>query len=196
MKDYTVYSDEELIEMLRDGDDAITDYLMDKYKHLVRKEASHMFILGADKEDLIQEGMIGLYKAIRDYDNGRDASFFTFADLCVSRQMYSAVKSSARKKHSMLNEYISVFGGADVDDDETRHLIDMLESERQFNPENYVIDRENVSEIWDIVDEIGSPLERSVFELHVIGMSPQQIAAILAREQKSTDNALAGIKSK
>ena len=96
---YESENDEVLIRRLRDGENDITDYIMDKYKNLVRKKAATMFILGADRDDLIQEGMIGLFKAIRDYDSGRDASFYTFADLCISRQMYSAIQASNRKKH-------------------------------------------------------------------------------------------------
>ena len=105
-KAYTGISDEELIVRLRDGEMGITEFLMEKYKNLVRSKAKSMYILGADSEDLIQEGMIGLFKALRDYDIGRDASFLTFADLCVSRQMYTAVQASRRKKHFPLNTYI------------------------------------------------------------------------------------------
>ena len=110
MLDYGQVTDEELIVRLRDGEKQITDYIMDKYKNLVRSKAGSMFILGADRDDLIQEGMIGLFKAIRDYDCGRDASFFTFAELCISRQMYTAVQASRRKKHAPLNTYISLYG--------------------------------------------------------------------------------------
>ncbi len=98
-EDYSRYTDEELLVNLRDGEPGIMDYIMNKYKNLVRSKAKSMYILGADSEDLIQEGMIGLFKAVRDYDTGRDASFSTFADLCVSRQMYTAVQASRRKKH-------------------------------------------------------------------------------------------------
>ena len=107
---YKDKTDEEIILSLKDDEDsAAVDFIMDKYKNLVKKKARSMFILGADREDLIQEGMIGLFKAIRDYDYGRDASFATFADLCVSRQMYSAIQASARKKHAPLNGYISIY---------------------------------------------------------------------------------------
>ena len=106
---YSQYSDEELILRLRDGEERITDYIIDKYKNLVKSKAKCMYILGADNEDLIQEGMIGLFKAVRDYDCGRDASFFTFADLCISRQMYTAVQASRRQKHAPLNSYISLY---------------------------------------------------------------------------------------
>ena len=107
---YSDIDDEQLIVRIHDGgQDDITDYIMNKYKNLVRKKAASMYILGADKDDLIQEGMIGLFKAVRDYDCGRDASFATFAELCISRQMYSAIKSLSRKKHAPLNSYISIY---------------------------------------------------------------------------------------
>ena len=113
-KEYGNSSDEELILRLRDGEEAITDYIMDKYKNMVRSKAKSMYILGADREDLIQEGMIGLFKAVRDYDTGRDASFFTFAELCVSRQMYTAIQAAGRQKHMPLNTYVSLYAdGAD-----------------------------------------------------------------------------------
>lgn len=111
-RDYGQYSDEELIIRLRDGEGSITEYLMNKYKNLVRSKAKSMYLLGADNDDLIQEGMIGLFKALRDYDSGRDASFLTFADLCVSRQMYTAVQASRRQKHIPLNTYVSLYGSA------------------------------------------------------------------------------------
>ncbi len=110
MPDLEQATDEELIVRLRDGEQQITDYIMEKYKNLVRNKAGSMYILGADRDDLIQEGMIGLFKAIRDFDSGRDASFFTFAELCISRQMYSAVQAAGRMKHIPLNSYISLYG--------------------------------------------------------------------------------------
>lgn len=109
-KKFDGVTDEELIEHLREGEYQVTDYIMEKYKNLVRSKAQSMYILGADNEDLIQEGMIGLFKAIRDYDRGRDAGFCTFADLCVSRQMYKAIQASKRQKHTPLNTYISLYG--------------------------------------------------------------------------------------
>ena len=109
MAGYQGMTDEQLIEKLRDGDQAIMDYLMEKYKNLVRKEANAMYLLGGDTDDLIQEGMIGLFKAVRDYKIGSEASFYTFAKLCVSRQMYSAIEASKRKKHSPLNSYVSLY---------------------------------------------------------------------------------------
>ena len=126
MRQYNDFTDEELVIRARDGEEEITEYLMDKYKNLVRSKASTMFILGADREDLIQEGMIGLFKAVRDYDSGRDASFYTFAELCISRQMYTALQASGRKKHSPLNTYVSIYQGHD--EEEGVGLIDALEN--------------------------------------------------------------------
>ncbi len=146
-KDYTGSSDEELIVRLRDGETGITDFLMDKYKNLVRSKAKSMYILGADSEDLIQEGMIGLFKALRDYDMGRDASFLTFADLCVSRQMYTAVQASRRKKHSPLNSYISLYSDVSQKGEnggEETELVNVLSSLSEKSPEEKWIDRENM----------------------------------------------------
>ena len=123
---YETMTDEQLLELYRDGQKEIEDYLMVKYKNLVRKKANSMYILGGDTEDLIQEGMIGLFKAVRDYDFGRDSGFYTFADLCISRQMYTAVQAAGRKKHWPLNSYISLYGGIYDDgesDGEKRNLV-------------------------------------------------------------------------
>ncbi|MBO5241158.1 MAG: sigma-70 family RNA polymerase sigma factor, partial [Lachnospiraceae bacterium] len=129
--------------MLRDGQQEVVDFLMNKYKNLVRSRAKTMYILGADTEDLIQEGMIGLFKAIRDYDFGRDAGFYTFAQLCISRQIYTAVQASGRKKHMPLNTYISIYSEvtADGENGQKMELSGMLESEEK-SPEESMIDRE------------------------------------------------------
>ena len=108
-KNYSKLSDIELIELSREGENGVTDFIMNKYKNLVRSKAQSMYILGADNDDLIQEGMIGLFKAVRDFDCGRDASFFTFADLCISRQMYKAIQASKRQKHTPLNTYVPLY---------------------------------------------------------------------------------------
>lgn len=148
-REYGSYSDEELIVRLRDGEERITEYLMNKYKNLVRRKARSMYILGADGDDLIQEGMIGLFKALRDYDSGRDASFLTFADLCVSRQMYTAVQASKRQKHIPLNTYVSLYGsaGTNRDGEEEESLVNVLSDVAGTNPEDVVIDRENVIQL-------------------------------------------------
>lgn len=199
--DYADYSDEELIVRLRDGEEAITDYIMDKYKNLVRSKAKSMYILGADNEDLIQEGMIGLFKAVRDYDSGRDASFFTFADLCVSRQMYTAVQASGRKKHIPLNSYVSFYStgaedGRGAGEDGELSFLNVLQSESGKSPEELLIDRENLEGLERIIERELSGFEKQVLDLYVTGMSYSQIAKVLGRDEKSTDNALQRMKSK
>lgn len=193
--DYSQYSDEELLVQLREGEDGITDYLMNKYKGLVRHKAKSMYILGADNDDLIQEGMIGLFKALRDYDSGRDASFATFADLCVSRQMYTAVQASRRQKHIPLNTYVSLNGsvGREGDDEE---LSEMLAARFEQSPEEVLIDRENVVLLEKIIERELSAFEKQVLDLYLTGMGYQQIAKVLGRDDKSTDNALQRLKNK
>ena len=195
--DYEQYTDEELIVRLRDGEEKITDYIMDKYKNLVKSKAKSMYILGADREDLIQEGMIGLFKAIRDYDIGRDASFFTFADLCVSRQMYTAVQAAGRKKHSPLNTYISLYSNsAEKDGGEEGELVNSLISKADLNPEDLLIDKENVELIEKTIEKELSSFEKQVLDLYLTGMKYTQIAKVLGKDEKSTDNALQRIKNK
>lgn len=197
--DYTNISDEELIVRLRDGETHITDFIMDKYKNLVRSKAKTMYILGADTEDLIQEGMIGLFKAIRDYDSGRDASFFTFADLCISRQMYTAVQASRREKHAPLNSYVSLYSvnsTTEKEEGEEVQLVNALASRTDINPEDMLIDKENVENLEKIIEKELSSFEKEVLDLYVVGMSYSQIARILGRDEKSTDNALQRIKNK
>lgn len=197
MTDYGLYSDEELILRLRDGETAITDYIMEKYKNLVKSKAKSMFILGADSDDLIQEGMIGLFKAIRDYDSGRDAGFATFADLCVSRQMYTAVQASRRQKHTPLNSYISLYGtNREPGENDEAELINSLVSKVEINPEDLLIDKENVENLAKRIENELSSFENQVLDLYLTGMSYSQIARVLGKDEKSTDNALSRIKSK
>lgn len=199
---YDVFTDEELMEKLHDGDTQITEYIMNKYKNLVRKKAQSMFILGADGEDLIQEGMIGLFKAIRDYDMGRDVNFFTFAELCISRQIYTAVQASNRKKHMPLNTYVSLYSGmGDFNDGEhgaleQATLLNVLPSGMEQNPENMVIDKENVEIIEKMIEKELSGFEKQVLDLYLTGMHYLEIGKVLGRDGKSTDNALQRIKSK
>lgn len=194
---YEQYSDEELIVRLRDGEAQITDYIMEKYKNLVKSKAKSMYILGADREDLIQEGMIGLFKAIRDYDIGRDASFFTFADLCVSRQMYTAVQAAGRQKHAPLNTYISLYANmSGQEDGEEREMINDIISQAEKNPEELLIDRENLELLEKAIDKELSGFEKRVLDLYLTGMKYTQIAKVLGRDDKSTDNALQRIKNK
>ena len=195
MKEFSDFTDEELIIRYRDGDKQIMDYLMDKYKHVVRSKASRMFILGADKDDLIQEGMIGLFKAVRDYDSGRDASFLTFADLCVSRQMYTAIQAANRKKHLPLNSYISLYKNSE-DEILEGQLIGAIRDFSEQNPEEILIDRENVEALQTIIDQELSTFERQVLELSMTGMGYIDIARLLGKDPKSTDNALNRVKTK
>ncbi len=195
---YGQCSDEELILYLRDGDENIIDYIMEKYKDLVKSKAKSMYILGADNDDLIQEGMIGLFKAVRDYDSGRDASFFTFADLCISRQMYTAVQASGRKKHAPLNSYISLYShvASGNGQDEDAELVSFLASKAELSPEEMMIDKENVENLEKTIERELSAFEKQVLDLYLTGMSYVQIAKVLGKDEKSADNALQRIKGK
>ncbi len=196
-KKYQSETDEMLIERLRDGERDIIDFIMNKYKNLVRSKAKSMYILGADTEDLIQEGMIGLFKAIRDYDAGRDASFLTFAELCISRQMYTAVQASNRKKHMPLNSYISLYATPESGNNSTNEeFINFLGLAEQKNPEQLLIDKENVLSLERKIEEELSTFEKQVLDLYITGMSYTQIARVLGRDEKSTDNALQRMKAK
>ena len=195
--DYEVLSDEELIDRLRGGEAAIMDYICDKYKNLVRSKAKSMFILGGDSEDLIQEGMIGLFKAVRDYDMGRDASFLTFADLCISRQMYTAVQASKRQKHIPLNTYISLYSdSAEQEEKGEKQLLEALEDRTELNPEEAFLDKERVAYLEKVIESELSPFEKQVLDLYMTKMPTAQIAKVLGREEKSTDNALQRLKAK
>ncbi len=194
---YGQFTDEELIHRLRDGESSVMDYICEKYKPLVRNKAKSMFILGGDNEDLIQEGMLGLFKAVRDYDSGRDASFFTFADLCISRQMYTAVQASQRKKHIPLNTYISLYGDSNNQvDGENTDLAEVLAGKVQQDPEALFLDKERVDYLENSIEKELSTFEKEVLDLHLTGMSYSQIAKVLGREEKATDNALQRLKSK
>lgn len=200
-RDYEQASDEELIEQLRDGETAVTDYIMDKYKYLVRSKAQAMYILGADTEDLIQEGMIGLFKAVRDYDSGRDASFYTFAQLCVSRNIYSAVQKSGRKKHAPLNFYTSIYASEGGQDDGSGEHgfysgMELMADGEVSNPEDILISQENMEQLQKYMEEELSSFETQVLELHITGMGYVEIARVLGRDEKATDNALQRIRTK
>ena len=183
---YTGYTDEELVSMIRGGDMEATDFLMEKYKDLARGKARSMFILGGESEDLIQEGMIGLFKAIRDYEPDRDASFRTFASLCVTRQIYKAVQASGRKKHLPLNTAISLDDAAE--DTGAEHAA--------ADPETQLIDRESAEDLMRRIEESLSPFEREVMDLLVTGLNYTEIAAILGRSEKAADNAIQRIRTK
>lgn len=196
IQEYNNISDEELIVRLRDGENQITDYIIEKYKDLVRQKTKSMYILGADHDDLLQEGMIGLFKAIRDYDAGRDASFYTFADLCITRQVYTAIRASNRKKHSFLNTYVSLYEKKDGMGDESLELIQALVSNDAKNPEEMVIDQENLESLENCIEQELSSFEMQVLELYLTGMSYTEIARVLGKTDKATDNAMHRVKTK
>lgn len=193
---YAGLSDQEIIELIRNKDNEAIDYLLEKYKNLVRKKANTLFLIGGDKDDLIQEGMIGLYKAIRDYDDSCNNNFFAFADLCISRQMYTAIKLSNRKKHIPLNDYVSFYAPAfGEESSENTALLDVFLSNNQ-NPEELVIDKESTSMLEYELERRLSSMEQQVLGLYLGGKNYQEIAKELEREPKSIDNALQRIKTK
>jgi len=191
-------SDEELMSRIADDRDAVTDIIMERYKDFVRKKAASMYIPGADRDDLIQEGMIGLFKAIRDYDSTKEASFKTFAELCISRQMYTAIESSARKKNIPLNTYVSLYSGEESDDgsDDNIGMEEKLENRHAADPEQEIIDKENAMDIQNVIDEHLSSFEKDVIRLYMKGIGYTEIANILGKDEKSTDNALQRARNK
>ena len=193
---YEELTDEELIALFRDGDQEAMEKLLNKYKEMVLGKARSMYILGGDSDDLIQEGMLGLFKAVRDYDCGRDASFRTFAQLCVTRQLYTAVKASSRKKHLPLNTAISLSRPVREDGEEEEEFLDCLEADASSNPEVYLIGQEEMERLEEKIERELSPFEKQVMELHLTGMGYVEIAHILNRDEKSTDNALQRIRTK
>lgn len=191
--------DEEIVKRIQKGDQPEVDYLLEKYKFLVRNKAKALFLIGGDRDDLIQEGMIGLYKAIRDFRSDKDNSFFNFADLCISRQIYSAIKASNRKKNIPLNTYISLYTpayGENSDNEEKETLVDIIYQKYVSNPEELVIDKENTSMIeYELVRRL-SGLEKQVLSLYMQDIKYVQIAEVLGKEPKTIDNALTRIKTK
>ena len=189
---YDTFSDEELIEKLRQGEDDITDYILEKYKPLVSRCAKAMYLIGGENEDLIQEGMIGLFKAVRDYRSDKNSGFYHFAEMCINRQLYSAVKASNRKKHMPLNSYVSLSAketetGASVSDGllgETR------------SPEQMVIEGELWKEFRQRLVGKLSKMEKQVLQLYLDGNNYIQIAGLMEKSAKAIDNALQRIRQK
>ncbi len=191
-KQYEALTDEELIEKLRAGESGVMDFLLEKYKYLVRKKANAVFLLGGDTDDLVQEGMIGLFKAVRDFDCSQ-GSFYYFADLCIGRQIYHAIEAASRKKHGPLNSYISL--SEDASDTSGVPLAESI-SWREDNPEQILIERENVAQFLEEIRANLSPLEQKVLTDYLDGMNYRQIAEKWNKPEKSIDNALQRIKSK
>ncbi|MBQ3509229.1 MAG: RNA polymerase sporulation sigma factor SigH [Peptococcaceae bacterium] len=188
-------SDEEIVELAKYGNVGALEYLINKYKNFVRAKARTYFLIGADREDIIQEGMIGLYKAIRDYRYDRQASFRAFAEICVTRQIITAIKTATRQKHIPLNSYVSLNKPV-FDEESERTLGEVVVTEKDGNPEDLFINQENLMDIESTMHKILSPLEQEVVNLYLEGKSYQEIAEHLGRHVKSVDNALQRVKRK
>ena len=197
MTEYEKETDEALVEAIVSGNADAMDFLMNKYKNLVRSRARTLFLVGADKEDLIQEGMIGLYKAIRDYKAEKNISFRNFAELCINRQMYSAIKGSNTKKNQPLNNYISFDSMENSEEQESpMEQLMGISFEKNQNPEKIVIDKESADVLeYTLVGHL-SEMERQVLQFYMKDMNYNQIAAALGKEPKAVDNALQRIKKK
>lgn len=193
--EYEEMLDEEIVERARDGCHYALEFLINKYKNFVRAKARSYFLVGADREDIIQEGMIGLYKAIRDFRSDKLASFRAFAELCITRQIITAIKTATRQKHIPLNSYISL-NKPIYDEDSDRTLLDVISGTRITDPEELIINREEFGDIEAKMGEILSELEWKVLMAYLEGKSYQEIAKELKRHVKSIDNALQRVKRK
>ena len=187
-------SDEEIVT-LAENDDFALEYLLHKYKNFVRAKARSYFLIGADKEDIVQEGMIGLYKAVRDYDAEKKASFRAFAELCITRQIITAIKTATRQKHQPLNSYVSLNKPV-YEEESERMLVDIIAASKVSNPEEIVIDQEDYASMEEEIAKMLSSLENQVLTYYLHGLSYQQIARLLGRHEKSVDNALQRAKGK
>lgn len=192
---YDQMLDETIVIAAREGDDSAQEYLINKYKNFVRAKARSYFLIGADREDIIQEGMIGLYKAIRDFRNDKLASFRAFAELCITRQIITAIKTATRQKHIPLNSYVSL-NKPIYDEESDRTLLDVLSGTKVTDPEELVISREEFVDIEHKMGEFLSDLEWKVLMSYLDGRSYQEIAKDLRRHVKSIDNALQRVKRK
>lgn len=192
---YVQLADEDVVELSVSGDKAATEYILSKYKNLVRSKSRMYFLAGADKEDIVQEGMIGLFKAIRDFDSSKLSSFRTFADLCITRQIITAVKNATRQKHMPLNSYVSLSRPA-YEEESERTLEDTLIEKSSVNPEEMFIWKENIASLNLKMEETLSELEKNALNLYLDGKSYQEIAGEMGRSPKSIDNALQRVKRK
>lgn len=199
MKKYEQQTIEEVVCIAKHGDDEAMEYVMAKYKGLVRSLSRTLFLLDGDEDDLIQEGMIGLYKAVVSYDESRGAAFETFAGHCINRQMYSAVKKSNRKKNGPLNSYISIDSAGDDTNEPgvgNGALLDRVSADLHQNPEDIVIDKEEAGNIEERLFGVLSDMEQEVLSLFLQGMTYQEIAKQMQKQPKAIDNALQRIKTK
>lgn len=195
IESFDVLCDEDIVEIAKLGDDYAQEFLMNKYKNFVRAKARSYFLIGADREDIIQEGMIGLYKAIRDFRCDKLSSFRAFAELCITRQIITAIKTATRQKHIPLNSYVSL-NKPIYDEDSDRTLLDVISGSKVTDPEELIISREEFDDIEQKMGQILSPLEWKVLAYYLEGKSYQEIAVDLRRHVKSIDNALQRVKRK
>ena len=193
--DYADMEDEEIVSLCRTGDSVAVEYLLNKYKNFVRSKARSYFLIGADHEDIVQEGMIGLYKAIRDFRPEKLSSFRAFAELCITRQIITAIKTATRQKHIPLNSYVSLNKPL-YDEESDRTLLDVCAEGHSANPEELLISQEDLRGIHQRIDEVLSGLEQEVLAAYLDGKSYQEIADMLGRHVKSIDNALQRVKRK
>ncbi|MGI6702668.1 MAG: RNA polymerase sporulation sigma factor SigH [Clostridia bacterium] len=194
-KHYEMMLDEEVVQQAKEGNCKAAEYLINKYKNFVRAKARSYFLIGADREDIVQEGMIGLYKAIRDFRQDKLSSFRAFAELCITRQIITAIKTATRQKHIPLNSYVSLNKPL-YDEESDRTLLDILSGSRVTDPEELIISREEFVNIESKIGEILSDLEWEVLMSYLQGKSYQEIACDLDRHVKSIDNALQRVKRK
>lgn len=188
-------TDEELISLYRKGSSAAMEALLERYKQLVKAKARYYFLLGADTEDIIQEGMIGLYKAICNYDSQKQTAFSSFAEVCIKRQMFSAIKSASRHKHIPLNSYVSLYKPV-YESASDMTISDLVSAIDDGNPETILIDKESFAKMQEDIGKILSSFEWQVLSLYLAGKTYQEIADNLQKEVKSIDNALQRIKKK
>ncbi len=187
--------DNDLLQLVRQGNSRALDTLINKYINFVRAKARTYFLVGADKEDIIQEGMIGLYKAIRDYDGDKLSSFKAFAELCVTRQIITAIKTATRQKHIPLNSYVSLDKPI-YDEESDRTLLDIIGGSKEIDPQEMLINQEDYGNMEYKLSELLSDLEKKVLHLYLDGRTYQEISVSLNRHVKSIDNALQRVKRK
>ena len=192
---FDLMADEDLVELSHQGSATAEEFLINKYRNFVRAKARSYFLIGADREDIIQEGTIGLYTAIRDFRNDKQSSFRAFAELCITRQIITAIKTATRQKHIPLNSYVSL-NKPIYDEDSDRTLLDVITGNKVSDPEELVINREEFGDIEDKMGEILSDLELKVLVAYLDRKSYQEIAVELSRHVKSIDNALQRVKRK
>ena len=193
--DFSVLTDDEVVKMAKSGNESALEYLLNKYKNFVKSRSRPYFLIGADREDIIQEGMIGLYKAIRDYDTEKFSNFRAFAEMCVTRQIITAIKTATRQKHMPLNSYVSLSHPV-FDDESDKTLIDTISESSCLDPEEIFINKENFNYIGEKISNVLSRKEMDILMLYLQGKSYQEMAVELGITNKSIDNALQRVKRK